>query len=108
MNATRTRALIRRVECAWFTEIFLFSHREMLSLIRLLEKYVAHVDAQPYTLLPRFMGAHRIRMPGGRKVKFARRRATRGVLVVAHACLLAWPGSRVASPWARRARCTLW
>ena len=45
-------------------------HRELLSLITLLEKYVAHVEAEPYTLLPRFMGAHRIRMPGGRKVHF--------------------------------------
>jgi len=47
-------------------------HRELLSLTRLLPKYVKHVETQPFTLLPRFMGAHRIQMPGagGRKVHF--------------------------------------
>ena len=44
-------------------------HRELTSLIGLLEKYVAHVESEPFTLLPRFMGAHRIRMPGSRKKK---------------------------------------
>ena len=42
-------------------------HRELRSLVTILEKYVAHVEAQPFTLLPRFMGAHRIQMPGRRK-----------------------------------------
>ena len=45
-------------------------HRELLSLVRLLPQYVRHVEDQPNTLLPRFMGAHRIHMPGGRKVHF--------------------------------------
>ena len=45
-------------------------HRELLSLVRLLPQYVRHVEDHPCTLLPRFMGAHRIHMPGGRKVHF--------------------------------------
>ena len=44
-------------------------HRELLSLINILPQYLAHVEAEPFTLLPRFMGAHRIRMPGSRKNK---------------------------------------
>jgi len=38
-------------------------HRELLSLINLLPQYVAHVEEQPHTLLPRFMGAHRLKLP---------------------------------------------
>jgi Ca2+-binding EF-hand superfamily protein len=45
-------------------------HRELKSLIRLLRRYVEHIQEYPHTLLPRFMGAHRIAMPGGREVHF--------------------------------------
>ena len=37
--------------------------REMSSLRRLLSAYVHHVEAYPHTLLPRFMGAHRLIVP---------------------------------------------
>ena len=42
-------------------------HRELTSLIRLLPQYVAHVEAEPQTLLPRFMGAHRLSLPDNRR-----------------------------------------
>jgi len=46
-------------------------HRELLSLISILPQYYAHIEKQPHTLLPRFMGAHRLRLPkGNRKVHF--------------------------------------
>ena len=37
--------------------------REMSSLRRLLSQYVRHVERYPHTLLPRFMGAHRLIVP---------------------------------------------
>ncbi|MBO8913337.1 hypothetical protein INO36_13700, partial [Staphylococcus aureus] len=45
-------------------------HRELLSLLRILPDYVAYVNKQSNTLLPRFMGAHRLRLPGTGKVHF--------------------------------------
>ncbi|KAL1495262.1 hypothetical protein AB1Y20_017122 [Prymnesium parvum] len=45
-------------------------HRELLSLLRILPDYVAYVSKQSNTLLPRFMGAHRLRLPGTGKVHF--------------------------------------
>ena len=50
-------------------------HRELRSLIHILPQYVVHVESQPHTLLPRFMGAHRLMLPHGhskrvRKVHF--------------------------------------
>ena len=42
-------------------------HRELLSLIKILPQYVEHVEGHPFTLLPRFMGAHRLKLPNQRK-----------------------------------------
>ena len=44
--------------------------REMSSLRWLLPTYVRHVEAYPHTLLPRFMGAHRLIVPELGKVHF--------------------------------------
>ena len=44
--------------------------REMSSLRRLLSQYVRHVERYPHTLLPRFMGAHRLIVPEIGKVHF--------------------------------------
>ena len=45
-------------------------HREGRSLQRILPRYVRHVEKYPHTLLPRFMGAHRLILPGVGKVHF--------------------------------------
>ena len=45
-------------------------HREERSLARILPRYVRHVERFPHTLLPRFMGAHRLILPGVGKVHF--------------------------------------
>lgn len=46
------------------------SHREHNFLRSILKDYHEHVRANPHTLLSRFYGLHRVKMPRGRKIHF--------------------------------------
>jgi len=45
-------------------------HREARSLRQLLPAYVRHVEQHPHTLLPRYLGFHRLILPGTGKTHF--------------------------------------
>ncbi|KAF8069053.1 1-phosphatidylinositol-4-phosphate 5-kinase [Lyophyllum atratum] len=45
-------------------------HAEHAFLLRILPRYYAHVQANPHTLLSRFYGLHRVKLPRGRKIHF--------------------------------------
>ncbi|GLB36638.1 putative SAICAR synthase-like protein [Lyophyllum shimeji] len=45
-------------------------HTEHAFLLRILPLYYAHVRANPHTLLSRFYGLHRVKLPRGRKIHF--------------------------------------
>ncbi|KAG5635239.1 hypothetical protein H0H81_011955 [Sphagnurus paluster] len=45
-------------------------HTEHAYLLRILPKYYAHVKENPHTLLSRFYGLHRVKLPRGRKIHF--------------------------------------
>ncbi|KAJ1033928.1 hypothetical protein NDA16_000136 [Ustilago loliicola] len=45
-------------------------HNEHKFLLRILKDYHEHVKANPHTLLSRFYGLHRVKLPGGRKIHF--------------------------------------
>lgn len=45
-------------------------HSEHLFLLRILEAYHDHVSKNPHTLLSRFYGLHRVKLPHGRKIHF--------------------------------------
>ncbi|KAF5379041.1 hypothetical protein D9615_006035 [Tricholomella constricta] len=45
-------------------------HAEHAFLLRILPQYYAHVQANPHTLLSRFYGLHRVKLPRGRKIHF--------------------------------------
>jgi 1-phosphatidylinositol-4-phosphate 5-kinase len=45
-------------------------HSEHKFLLSILPKYYAHVQANPHTLLSRFYGLHRVKLPRGRKIHF--------------------------------------
>ncbi|KAG5338292.1 hypothetical protein C0989_007714 [Termitomyces sp. Mn162] len=45
-------------------------HAEHLYLLRILPEYYEHVKANPHTLLSRFYGLHRVKLPRGRKIHF--------------------------------------
>ncbi|THG94944.1 hypothetical protein EW026_g6618 [Hermanssonia centrifuga] len=45
-------------------------HTEHKFLRRILPRYHAHVKANPHTLLSRFYGLHRVKLPHGRKIHF--------------------------------------
>ena len=74
-------------------------HREERSLARILPRYVRHVERFPHTLLPRFMGAHRLILPGVGKVHFV----VTSNLRVTTSLYRAPP---LSPPYFRRYRCT--
>ncbi|KAF9269565.1 SAICAR synthase-like protein [Marasmius fiardii PR-910] len=45
-------------------------HKEHKFLLRVLKKYYEHVKSNPHTLLSRFYGLHRVKLPRGRKIHF--------------------------------------
>ncbi|KAG5651826.1 hypothetical protein H0H81_007258 [Sphagnurus paluster] len=45
-------------------------HAEHSYLLRILPQYYAHVQANPHTLLSRFYGLHRVKLPRGQKIHF--------------------------------------
>ncbi|KAF8227038.1 SAICAR synthase-like protein [Tricholoma matsutake] len=45
-------------------------HSEHLFLLRILRQYYDHVKSNPHTLLSRFYGLHRVKLPRGRKIHF--------------------------------------
>ncbi|KAL0066913.1 Phosphatidylinositol-4-phosphate 5-kinase [Marasmius tenuissimus] len=45
-------------------------HREHKFLLRVLKKYYEHVKSNPHTLISRFYGLHRVKLPRGRKIHF--------------------------------------
>ncbi|KAI0042077.1 SAICAR synthase-like protein [Auriscalpium vulgare] len=45
-------------------------HSEHKFLLSILKKYHAHVKANPHSLLSRFYGLHRVKLPHGRKIHF--------------------------------------
>ncbi|KDN50359.1 SAICAR synthase-like protein [Tilletiaria anomala UBC 951] len=45
-------------------------HSEHKFLLRILKDYHEHVKANPHTLLSRFYGLHRVKLPRGRKIHF--------------------------------------
>ncbi|KIY53254.1 SAICAR synthase-like protein [Fistulina hepatica ATCC 64428] len=45
-------------------------HSEHLFLLRILKDYHKHVKENPHTLLSRFYGLHRVKLPHGRKIHF--------------------------------------
>ncbi|KAG9074679.1 Phosphatidylinositol-4-phosphate 5-kinase [Ceratobasidium sp. 370] len=45
-------------------------HSEHKFLRRILSQYHAHISANPHTLLSRFYGLHRVKLPHGRKIHF--------------------------------------
>ncbi|GAC92461.1 phosphatidylinositol phosphate kinase [Pseudozyma hubeiensis SY62] len=45
-------------------------HSEHKFLLRILKDYHEHVKANPHTLLSRFYGLHRVKLPQGRKIHF--------------------------------------
>ncbi|CDS01455.1 hypothetical protein [Sporisorium scitamineum] len=45
-------------------------HTEHKFLLRILKDYHEHVKANPHTLLSRFYGLHRVKLPHGRKIHF--------------------------------------
>ncbi|KAG5641740.1 hypothetical protein DXG03_004312, partial [Asterophora parasitica] len=45
-------------------------HAEHAFLLKILPQYYAHVQANPHTLLSRFYGLHRVKLPRGRKIHF--------------------------------------
>jgi len=45
-------------------------HSEHQFLLSILKEYYAHVQANPHTLLSRFYGLHRVKLPRGRKIHF--------------------------------------
>ncbi|KAG6864334.1 hypothetical protein C0991_010366 [Blastosporella zonata] len=45
-------------------------HAEHAYLLRILPAYYEHVKANPHTLLSRFYGLHRVKLPRGRKIHF--------------------------------------
>ncbi|SPO28601.1 related to phosphatidylinositol-4-phosphate 5-kinase [Ustilago trichophora] len=45
-------------------------HSEHKFLLRILKDYHEHVKANPHTLLSRFYGLHRVKLPHGRKIHF--------------------------------------
>jgi 1-phosphatidylinositol-4-phosphate 5-kinase len=45
-------------------------HSEAKFLLSILKEYYAHVKGNPHTLLSRFYGLHRVKLPRGRKIHF--------------------------------------
>ncbi|KAG6901622.1 hypothetical protein C0995_009895 [Termitomyces sp. Mi166 len=45
-------------------------HAEHSYLLRILREYYEHIKANPHTLLSRFYGLHRVKLPRGRKIHF--------------------------------------
>ncbi|KAF9457591.1 hypothetical protein BDZ94DRAFT_1175187 [Collybia nuda] len=45
-------------------------HSEHAFLLRILRQYYDHVKSNPHTLLSRFYGLHRVKLPRGRKIHF--------------------------------------
>ncbi|KAJ3807013.1 hypothetical protein EV368DRAFT_47598 [Lentinula lateritia] len=45
-------------------------HREHKFLLRVLKDYYNHVSTNPHTLVSRFYGLHRVKLPRGRKIHF--------------------------------------
>lgn len=45
-------------------------HAEHKFLLSILDKYYTHVQSNPHTLLSRFYGLHRVKLPRGRKIHF--------------------------------------
>ncbi|KAF5368824.1 hypothetical protein D9758_003034 [Tetrapyrgos nigripes] len=45
-------------------------HREHKFLLQVLQRYYEHVRSNPHTLLSRFYGLHRVKLPHGRKIHF--------------------------------------
>lgn len=45
-------------------------HSEHKFLLSILKQYYAHVQENPHTLLSRFYGLHRVKLPHGRKIHF--------------------------------------
>lgn len=45
-------------------------HAEHKFLLSILEKYYKHAQSNPHTLLSRFYGLHRVKLPRGRKIHF--------------------------------------
>ncbi|KAJ3997878.1 SAICAR synthase-like protein [Lentinula boryana] len=45
-------------------------HREHKFLLRVLKDYYNHVSTNPHTLISRFYGLHRVKLPRGRKIHF--------------------------------------
>ncbi|KAF9015748.1 hypothetical protein BDQ17DRAFT_1230304 [Cyathus striatus] len=45
-------------------------HSEHKFLLKILKEYYAHVKDNPHTLLSRFYGLHRVKLPHGRKIHF--------------------------------------
>jgi 1-phosphatidylinositol-4-phosphate 5-kinase len=45
-------------------------HNEHKFLLRILKDYHLHVKENPHTLLSRFYGLHRVKLPGGKKIHF--------------------------------------
>ncbi|KAF8556863.1 SAICAR synthase-like protein [Imleria badia] len=45
-------------------------HSEHKFLLSILKEYYAHVKSNPHTLLSRFYGLHRVKLPRGRKIHF--------------------------------------
>lgn len=45
-------------------------HSEHTFLLRILPAYYEHVKANPHTLISRFYGLHRVKLPRGRKIHF--------------------------------------
>ncbi|KAF8155900.1 hypothetical protein B0H34DRAFT_660090 [Crassisporium funariophilum] len=45
-------------------------HSEHKFLLSILKQYYAHVQSNPHTLLSRFYGLHRVKLPRGRKIHF--------------------------------------
>ncbi|UZJ54332.1 hypothetical protein CBS101457_003652 [Exobasidium rhododendri] len=45
-------------------------HNEHKFLIKILKEYHLHIKSNPHTLLSRFYGLHRVKLPGGKKIHF--------------------------------------
>jgi 1-phosphatidylinositol-4-phosphate 5-kinase len=45
-------------------------HSEAMFLLSILKEYHAHVKGNPHTLISRFYGLHRVKLPHGRKIHF--------------------------------------
>ena len=45
-------------------------HNEHKFLLRILKDYHLHIKSNPHTLLSRFYGLHRVKLPGGKKIHF--------------------------------------